>query len=235
MPLARRRPGPRAASRRPARLREPTAAAAGSRSPEPRAVRRAPPRPAPARTAGSSPAWARSRSSGVGVHRQWRSETALAGDAVGAQERHTAAREQDGGDQRRAPRSAREAAAGRRPGHEREAQERGGVEGQHHPHVPASRWTGERRARSRAAATSIRTRAPTRSSQGARLKNSHQTRITSPRPSSAQQRRRSPASGSDEGHAEPDQPLQHDGDDAGPQPERLLGGRFVGRAVVMAI
>ena len=60
----------------------------------------------------------------------------VAGDAAGPHERQHSAREQDGGDHRRAPRSAREATAGHRPGDQGEAQDRDGEDGKHHPHHP---------------------------------------------------------------------------------------------------
>ena len=70
-------------------------------------------------------------------------------------------------------------------------------------------------------ATTIRTMAPRRSDQGARLKNSHHTTISQPADESAKHAE-DHGLGNDEGDDEPDQPLQHHGDHAGPQPERLL-------------
>ena len=80
---------------------------------------------------------------------------------------------------------------------------------------------------SRRSATIIRTMAPKRSDQGARLKNSHHTRTANPQ-TSPPSIPNSDGLGNDDGDDEPDQPLQHHGDDAGPQPERLAGSRFVG-------
>ena len=86
---------------------------------------------------GSSPAWARSRSSGVCVHRQWKSYLASAGDATGAEERPHSAREQDRRDHRRAPRSVRRGDGWPPPSDQREAQDRDGADGEQHPHHPA--------------------------------------------------------------------------------------------------
>ena len=98
---------------------------------------------------GSSPAWARRRSSGVGVHRQWRSESAVAADAAGPQEREHSAREQDGGDHRRAPKSAGEATAGNRPRDQGRGSRPGWRRWEASSPSFRSRWTRERGAMSR--------------------------------------------------------------------------------------
>ena len=117
---------------------------------------------------GSSPAWARSRSSGVFVQRHVELRIVVAGDAFGPDERPHPASEQDGRGHRRAPRSIGEATAGHRPGDEGEAQDRDGVTRQSHS-GPIDSW---RRCHVATSATIIRTMAPKRSDQGARLKNS---------------------------------------------------------------
>lgn len=61
----------------------------------------------------------------------------VAGHAAGPQEREHTAREHDGSDQRCTPQSAGEPTGGDRPGDEREAQGRDGVDGEHIPHHPA--------------------------------------------------------------------------------------------------
>ncbi len=76
-------------------------------------------------------------------------------------------------------------------------------------------------------ATTIRTMAPKRSDQGARLKNSHHTTTANP-PTSPPSIPTTAGLGHDDGDDKPDQPLQHHGDHAGPQPERLPRSRFVG-------
>ena len=76
-------------------------------------------------------------------------------------------------------------------------------------------------------ATIIRTMAPKRSDQGARLKNTHHTTIANP-PTSPPITPIGHGFGHDDGDDKPDQPQQHHGDHAGPQPERLPRSRFVG-------
>ena len=98
----------------------------------------------------------------------------LAGDATGPDERPHSAREQDGRDHRRAPRSVGEATAGHRPGDEGEAQDRDGEDGEERPHRLVHRLVDASAARGHDV---IRTTAPRRSDQGARLKNSHHTTI----------------------------------------------------------
>ena len=76
-------------------------------------------------------------------------------------------------------------------------------------------------------ATIIRTMAPQRSDQGARLKNTHHTDDSQPADEAADHPD-DQGLGRDDRDAKPDQPLQRHGDDAGPQPERFPRSRFVG-------
>ena len=75
-------------------------------------------------------------------------------------------------------------------------------------------------------ATIIRTMAPKRSDQGARLKNTHHRTIANP-PTGPAEQSDEHGFGHDDRDAKTNQPLQYHDDHAGPQPERLLKSRFV--------
>src|SRR5882724_8623838 len=134
------------------------------------------------RAEGSSPAWARSRSSGVGVHRQWRSEWASPVIPPVRRSVNTphASRMATTNHARRGPPERRRAATAQ---HTRERL-RSGMEKMYIimpiPAFAMDWWTRGFVANT---ATIIRTMAPMRSNQGARLKNSHHTRTASPQTS----------------------------------------------------
>ena len=83
---------------------------------------------------------------------------------------------------------------------------------------------------SRPPPTTIRTIAPSRSDQGARLKNSHQTTITSPK-TAAPMMPAAAHSGTNGGDDQPAEPLQRNGDDAGPEAERFAGNAWGAAAI----
>ena len=105
---------------------------------------------------------------------------AIAGDAVGPKKCERSARQQDRREERNAPRFPPEAACGNRPCDEGEVHEWNPQEQREHPsHQPAADRLVDDVLRPYTA-TTIRTTAPIRSDQGARLKNSHHTRISRP-------------------------------------------------------
>ena len=75
-------------------------------------------------------------------------------------------------------------------------------------------------------ATIIRTTAPKRSDQGARLKNTHHTTIANPPTSTAKHRDQIVASGTTMGTTNRTSHCSADDDHAGPQPERLPSWNF---------
>ena len=150
----------------------------------------------------------------------------VAGDAAGPEERPPSAREQDGRDHRRAPRSVREATGGHRPGDEGEAQDRDGVDGEHHPHHPRrNRLVDDARCREQRddhqddGAQALGPGCPAEE---------HPPHDDSQRATESANHPDDQRVGNDDGDDKPEQPQQHSGDDAGPQPERFPRSRFVG-------
>ena len=141
----------------------------------------------------------------------------VAGDALGPHEREHSAREQDGRDHRRAPRSVREATAGHRPDDEGEAEDRHGVDDQQHPHHPRrdrrvdeARRGDEPRHHQGDRAQALRPGCPAEEHPPQDDGQPTQEPANHPEGHGA---------GHDDGDAKPRQPLQQHGNHPGPQPE----------------
>ena len=153
---------------------------------------------------------------------------ALAGDAIDSQQRERAAREQDGRSHRRAPRSVSEAAGGHRRCDEGEADDRDCVQAEHQPHHPRRNRlvenTGRRGDRGYRQDDGPDALGPGRAAEEHPPHNDGQRaeKLAAERHVSRH------VIGRDGRHAKPDQPHQHDGDDAGPQAERLARSWFTG-------
>ncbi len=149
----------------------------------------------------------------------------VAGNPTGAQKCEHSARQQDGDDQPRAPRSAGEATGGHCPAHQGEAQKRDGKDVHHHAHPRIRDGLVDERL--------CREHRDDHQDDGAYAFGPGRSAEEQP-PHEDSQPADEPANHpehhcvrSDEGDDKPDQPLQDYGDHAGPQPERFPRSRFV--------